>query len=259
MSIRLYDSKLEENGLHIYVFIVEKCSKIGSELYSKPFHFSGHRWKIQAGIKEKHFGVFLRWLVGGELTKGVKCKVNFTLGVLNRNELARFIRRGNLDDKADEFTKSGCGIGWGKLASLEELLDDGNFISDDSVTVELQCRLVETTFENRLPCELTPGDKFLQSSMFTLCNSRWSIMMFPNGPPDKNDVPPQNDHVAVYLHCEDVGLRRYKLEFSFHVRSKLAKQREITYNYFDTCHTTSLESSALCQRKNLRRSQKMEK
>ena len=39
---------------------------------------------------------------------------------------ARSIRRGNLDDKADEFTKSGCGIGWGKLASLEELLDDGN-------------------------------------------------------------------------------------------------------------------------------------
>ena len=236
MSIRLYDSKLEENGLHIYVFIVEKCSKIGSELYSKPFHFSGHRWKIQAGIKEKHFGVFLRWLGGGELTKGVKCKVNFTLGVLNRNEHARSIRRGNLDDKADEFTKSGCGIGWGKLASLEELLDDGNFISDDSATVELQCRLVETTFENRLPCELKPGDKFLQSSMFTLCNSRWSIMMFPHGPPDKNDVSPQNDHVAVYLHCEDVGLRRYKLEFSFHVRSKLAKQREIMYNYFDTCH-----------------------
>ena len=236
MSIRLYDSQLEKDGLHIYVFIVEKCSKLGSELYSKPFHFAGHRWQIQAGIREKHFGVFLRWLGGRELTKGVKCKVNFTLGVLNKNEHARCIRRGNMDDKADEFTKAGCGIGWGKLASLEELLDESNFISDDTVSVELQCRLVETTFENRLPCELKPGDKFLQSPMFSFCNCRWSIMMFPHGPPAKNDVLPQSDHVAVYLHCEDVGLRRYKLVFSFHVRSKLAKQREITYNYFDTCH-----------------------
>ena len=143
--------------------------------------------------------------------------------------------RGNLDDKADKFTKSGCGIGWGKVASLEELLDDGSFISDYSVTVELQCvklrRRLRTDYHASLSLETS-----LQSSMFTLCNSRWSIMMFPHGLPDKNDVPPQNDHVAVYLHCEDVGLRRYKVEFSFHVRSKFAKQREITYNYFDTCH-----------------------
>ena len=238
MSIRLYDSKLEENGLHIYVFIVEKFSSIGSEIYSKPFHFSGHRWKIQAGIKDKHFGLFLRWLGGGELTKGVKCKVNFTLGVLNKKEVARSIRRGNLADKADEFTKSGCGIGWGKLASVEELLNDRDFISDDAVLVELQCCLVETTFENRLPCTFKPGDKFIKSPLFSLCNSRWAIIMFPQGPSSKNDVPPQNDHVAVYLHCEDVGLLRYKVGFSFHARSKLAKQREITYNYFDTCHDT---------------------
>lgn len=238
MSIRLYDSKLEENGLHIYVFILEKFSSIGSEIYSKPFHFAGHRWKLQAGIKEKHFGVFLRWLGGGELTKGVKCKVNFTLGVLNKKEVARSIRRGNLADKADEFTKSGCGIGWGKLASVEGLLNDRNFILDDTVSVELQCCIVETTFENRLPCALKPGDKFIKSSMFSLCNSRWSLMMFPEGPPSKNDVAPQDDHVAVYLHCEDIGLLRYKVGFSFHVRSKLAKQREITYNYFDMCHDT---------------------
>ena len=236
MSIRLYDSKLEVDGLHTYVFIVEKFSSIGSEIYSKPFHFAGHRWKIQVGIKEKHFGAFLRWLGGGELTKGVKCKVNFTLGVQNKKEIARSIRRGNLADKADEFTKSGCGIGWGKLVSMEELLSDKNFVSDDSLLVELQCCLVETTFENRLSNALKPGDKFLKSVMFSLCNSRWSIIMFPQGPPNKNDVPPQNDHVAVYLHCEDVGLLRYKVAFSFHARSKLTKQREITYNFFDTCH-----------------------
>ena len=236
MSIRLYNSKLEGNGLHIYVFIIEKFSSVGSEIYSKPFHFAGHRWKIQAGIKEKHFGLFFRWLGGGELTKGVKCKVNFTLGVLNKKEVARSVRRGSLIEKPDEFTKSGCGIGWGKLASLEELLNDRDFVSDDAVSIELQCRLVETTFENRLPCALKPGDKFLKSSLFSFCNSRWSIIMFPHGLPSKNDVPPQNDHVAVYLLCEDVGLLRHKVEFSFHVRSKLAKQREITYNYFDTCH-----------------------
>ena len=81
MSIRLYDSKLGGEEIHKYVFIVEKFSKLGSELYSKPFHFGGHQWKIQANLKDKrHFGVFLRWLGGGELTKGVKCKLNFTLG-----------------------------------------------------------------------------------------------------------------------------------------------------------------------------------
>ena len=180
---------------------MEKFLSIGSEIYSKPFHFTVHRWKIQVGIKEKHFGAFLRWLGGGELTKGVKCIVNFTLGVQNKKEIARSIRRGNLADKADEFTKSGCGIGWGKLVSMEELLSDKNFVSDDSLLVELQCCLVETTFENRLSDTLKPGDKFLKSVMFSLCNSRWSIIMFPQGPPSKNDVPPQNDHVAVYLHC----------------------------------------------------------
>lgn len=236
MSIRLYDSKLEEDGLRTYVFIVEKFSSIGSEIYSKPFHFAGHRWKIQAGVKEKHLGAFLRWLGGGEHTKGVKCKVNFTLGVLNRGEISKSILRGNMMDKADEFTKSGCGIGWGKLASLEELESDRNFITDDTILVELHCRLDETTFENRFPCAVKPGEKFIKSSMFSFCNSRWCIIMFPHGPPSKNDVPPQNDNVAVYLHCEDVGLLRYKVGFSFHARSRLAKQRQITYNYFDTCH-----------------------
>jgi hypothetical protein len=54
-----------------------------------------------------------------------------------------------LADKDDGFTKSGCGIGWGKLASVEELLNGRDFISDDAVSVELRCCLVETTFENR--------------------------------------------------------------------------------------------------------------
>ena len=129
-----------------------------------------------------------------------------------------------MNDKAGEFIKAGCGIGWGKLASLEELLDESNFISDDTVSVELQCRLVETIFENRLPCELKPGDKFLQSPMFSFCNCRWSIMMFPHGPPAKNNVPRQSDHVAVYLHCEDVGLRRYKLVRVFVPRSEQARK-----------------------------------
>ena len=237
MSIRLYDSKLEENGLHTYVFLVEKFSSVGSEIYSRPFHFGGHRWKIQARVKGKHFGVFLRWLGGGELCKGVKCKLNFTLGVLNKREISRSIRRGNLEEK-DEFAKAGCGIGWGKLASLEELQHGRDFITDDTVSVELQCRLVETSFENRLPSAMKPGDKYIKSPMFSLCHSRWSVIMFPQGPPTKKGVPPQNDHVAVYLHCEDIGLLRYKVGFSFHARSKLAKQRVITYNFFDECHDT---------------------
>jgi hypothetical protein len=35
--------------------------------------------------------MFLRWLGGRELTKAVKCLVNFISGVLNKKELARSI------------------------------------------------------------------------------------------------------------------------------------------------------------------------
>ena len=237
MSIRLYDSKLTERGLHTYVFIVEKFSFLGSEQYSRPFHFGGHRWKLQAGIKEKYFGVFLRWLGGGALVKGVKCKLNFTLAVLNKKEMAKSIRRGNLEEK-DDFAKPGCGVGWGKLAEVEELLRDNSFVNDDSLCVELQCRMVETSFENRLAFNLKPGDKFVKSPKFSLCNSRWSIVLFPQGLPTKKGATAQTDHVAVYLHCEDVGLLRYKVVFSFHSRSKEAKQSEISHNFFDECHET---------------------
>lgn len=180
-TIRLYDSKPEQNGLHLYVFILEKFASVGSEVYSKPFHFGGHRWKIQAGIKDKYFGLFLRWLGGGEFTKGVRCKLNFTLGVLNRENHAKSIKRGDLTAKADEFTKSGCGIGWSKLASLQDILNGRCFIADDTLTVELRCFLVETTFENRFTCDLKPGENFVKSSLFSLCKSHWSILMFPQG------------------------------------------------------------------------------
>lgn len=241
MSIRLYDSNLEEKGLHIYVFILEKFTSLRSEIYSKPFHCDGHRWKLQAGIKEKYyFGVFLRWLGGGELTNGVKCKMQFTLGILNRREPSKSIRRGDLDGKADEFTISGCGIGWGKLATLDQLTKDRGFIIDDSVLVELQCRITETTFQQKLACDLNPGEKFVKSSMFSICNGRWSIIMFPQGLPvnssdsDSIHENPQSDDVAVYLLREDTTLLRYKISFSFHVRSKLAKTHEITYNFYET-------------------------
>ena len=237
MSIRLHDSKLNGEGLHTYVFIVEKFSSLGAELYSKPFHFNGHRWQLQAGIKDKYFGVFLRWLGGGSIVKGVKCKVNFTLGVVNKKELAKSIRRGNLTEE-DAFTKAGCGVGWGKLAVAKRLLNDRDFVNDDSLCVELQCRLAETTFEHKFACALKPGDKFIKSSQFSLCNSRWSIILFPQGLPAKKGAAPQHDHVAAYLHCEDVGLLRYKVVFSFHARSKQAKQREISYNFFDECHAS---------------------
>lgn len=64
------------------------------------------------------------------------------------------------------------------------------------------------------------------------------IMGHVSGPrsSSKKDLPPQNDHVAIYLHCEDVRLLRYKVAFSFHVRSKHAKLGEITYNFHDACH-----------------------
>lgn len=169
--------------------------------------------------------------------KGVKCKVNFTLGVVNKKELAKSIRRGNLTEE-DAFTKAGCGVGWGKLAVAKRLLNDRDFVNDDSLCVELQCRLAETTFEHKFACALKPGDKFIKSSQFSLCNSRWSIILFPQGLPAKKGAAPQHDHVAAYLHCEDVGLLRYKVVFSFHARSKQAKQREISYNFFDECHAS---------------------
>ena len=132
------------------------------------------------------------------------------VGVLNNKDANKSVRRGSLST-VDEFPKPGCGIGWGKLALVYDLLSDNGFVADDSLTVELQCRLVETTFENRIAFALKPGDKYVKSPQFSLCNSRWSLMMFPTGLPTKKGAVPQSDHVAVYLQCEDVTLLRYKV------------------------------------------------
>ena len=233
MALRLHDVAVLEDNIQLSTFVIEEFSDVGESVFSKPFFYAGHRWRLQSCVRGGHFGLFLRWYGGGSLAAKVKCRINFTTGVVNLKDPSKSVRVGSMDE-VDEFTRSGSGIGWSKIVNLNELEgNDAGFLYDNCLFLELRCRLVRTTFEDKLSLKLPPGIHTVSSSRFSLYGTEWSILLFPKGEP-KEGAPSQHEYASVYLKRENPEKIRFKSTYAIYLHG--GKEFKISHNFSDECH-----------------------
>lgn len=233
MALRLHNISVLEANVQLFTFVIEEFSDVGESVFSKPFFFAGHRWRLQGGVRGGYFGIFLRWCGGGSLSAKVKCRINFTVEVVNFKDRSKSVCIGSMDE-VDEFARPGFGVGWSKIVNLNELEEyDAGFLYDNCLFMELKCRLVRTTFEDKLNLKLPPGIHSVSSSRFSIYGTEWSILLFPKGEP-KEGVPPQYDYASVYLKREHPGTVRFKAAYSIYLHG--GKEYKISHHFFDECH-----------------------
>lgn len=219
MALRLHNTRLLDDGICYFNFIFEDFSSVGENVYSRPFFFGGSRWRLQGGVKGGQFGIFLRWLGGGDYTDKVKCKISFSVEIINNRDPSRSVRAGNMTD-GDEFPKVSFGIGWSKLVPVEEIeKPNSGFLDDNNLFVEIKCSMVQIVFEDKLVINVTSRTSHVSSSKFSLYGEEWYLVLYPKGEPKKNSSEnQQQEHAAAYLHREEPGMLRFKATYSIFVR-----------------------------------------
>lgn len=231
MALRLHNTRLLEDNTCCFSFIFEDFPSIGDNAYSKPFFFAGYRWRLQGGIKGGQFGLFLRWLGGGQYTDKIKCKIQFTVEMINHRDPSRSVRAGNMSEE-DEFPKVSFGIGWSKLAAVEEIeKPDSGFLDDNNLFVEIKCSMVQTVFEDKLVINLSSRTSYVSSSRFSLYGDEWYLVLYPKGEP-KNNSCQHPEHAAVYLHREEPAMLRFKATYSIYIRG--GRETQVSHYFIDS-------------------------
>lgn len=245
----MHNTRLLEDHNTCFSFVFEDFPSIGASVYSKPFFFASSKWRLQGGIKGGKFGVFLRWLGGGQHTDKVKSKVRCTVEVINTMDPSKSVIAGNANDE-DEFPKVGFGIGWSSLIRTEDVLKaDSGFLDENNLYVEINCSLVNIVFEDKLVINLSSRTSYVTSSKFSLCGEEWYLVLYPKGEPRGNSD--QNaDFAAAYLHREEPSMLRFKVAYSIYVRG--GREVEITHHFCDTNASTAFGIEKFVRTKDLK-------
>lgn len=236
MALRLHYSKILEHNVQCFTFVIEEFSNVGESVFSKHFTFSGHRWRLQSGVKGGNLGVFLRWFGGGENTRKVKCKISLEVSVLNNADLSKSITVGSLEDE-DEFPRSGFGVGWSKVMPVEDIeKPQSGFLDGNCLFLEVKCRVDHTKFEDKMVVNLAAGNDSTTSSKFSLFGNEWSIVMYPKGENPQASTP-QKDYAAIYLRREKPSVLRFNVTFTVFIPK--VKEVKITHHFHEKeCSTT---------------------
>ncbi|XP_068677758.1 uncharacterized protein [Montipora foliosa] len=249
MALRLHNTRRLDDNTTCFSFIFEDFSSIGASVYSKPFNFAASRWRLQGGIKGGKFGVFLRWLGGGQYNDKVKCKIRCTLEVINNRDPSKSVRAGNAND-VDEFPKVGFGVGWSSLITTEEIqrLDSG-FLDENSLFVEIKCSPVNIVFEDKLVINVSSRTSYVTSSKFSLHGEEWYLVLYPKGEPRDNNEP-NADFAAAYLHREEPSMLRFKATYSIYVRG--GREVQVTHHFCDSNASTAFGIEKFVRSKDLK-------
>lgn len=249
MALRLHNTRILEDDTCCFTFIFEDFPNIGASVYSKPFFFAGSRWRLQGGIKGGQFGVFLRWLGGGQFTDKVKCKIGFSLEVNNNRDPSRSVRAGNIREE-DEFPKVRFGIGWSKLLAMEEIdKPDSGFLDENNLYVEIKCSMVSTIFEDKLVINLSSRTSYVVTSKFSLYGEEWYLVLYPKGEPSNNSGQ-HSEYAAAYLHREEPSVLRFKATYSIYVRG--GREVQVSHHFCDNNATTAFGIEKFVRSKDLK-------
>lgn len=251
MALRLHNTRLVDGGICCFNFIFEEFSSIGEKVYSRPFFFAGSRWRLQGGVKGGQFGVFLRWLGGGQHTDKVKCNIRFSVEVINNRDPSSSVRVGNMTEP-DEFPRVAFGIGWSKLLSVEEIeRPNSGFLDDNSLFLEVKCCMVHFLFEDKLVINLSSRTSYVSSSKFSLFGEEWYLVLYPRGEPKSDNSESQKqEHAAVYLHREEPGVLRFKATYSIFVRG--GRETQVSHHFCNNNASTAFGIEKFARTKDLK-------
>lgn len=251
MALRLHNTRLVDGGICCFNFIFEEFSSIGEKVYSRPFFFAGSRWRLQGGVKGGQFGVFLRWLGGGQHTDKVKCNIRFSVEVINNRDPSSSVRVGNMTEP-DEFPRVAFGIGWSKLLSVEEIeRPNSGFLDDNSLFLEVKCCMVHFLFEDKLVINLSSRTSYVSSSKFSVFGEEWYLVLYPRGEPKSDNSESQKqEHAAVYLHREEPGVLRFKATYSIFVRG--GRETQVSHHFCNNNASTAFGIEKFARTKDLK-------
>ena len=249
MALRLHNTRILEDNTCCFNFIFEDFPNVSQSVYSKPFYFAGCRWRLQGGIKGGQFGVFLRWLGGGQHSDKVKCKIRFSVEMINNKDPSKSVRAGNMSEE-DEFPKVLFGIGWSKLAPVEEIeKPDSGFLDDNNLFVEVKCSMVQSIFEDKLVINLSSRTSYVCTSKFSLYGEEWYLALYPKGEP-KNNAGQHPEHAAVYLHREEPAMLRFKATYSIYLRD--GREVQVSHHFCDNNASTAFGIEKFMRSKDLK-------
>lgn len=252
MTLRLHNTRLLDDGICCFNFIFEEFSSVGENVYSKPFFFAGCGWRLQGGVKGGQLGVFLRWLGGGEYTDNTKCKINFSVEIINNRDPSRSVRAGNMTD-IDEFPKVSFGIGWSKLVPVDEIEKPySGFLDENSLFIEIKCAIVQFVFEDKVVINLSSRTSYVTTSKFSLYGEEWYLVLYPKGEA-KKDSPgggQQQEHAAVYLHRQEPGVLRFKATYSIFVRG--GREIQVSHHFCNSNASTAFGIEKFTRSKDLK-------
>lgn len=248
MALRLHYTKILEHNVQCFTFVIEEFSSAGESLFSKVLSFSGHRWRLQSGIKGGSLGVFLRWYGGGEQNRKVKCKVALEVTAVNTDP-SKSVTVGCLEDE-DEFPNAGFGIGWSKVIPVEDIeKPHSGFLEGNCLFLEVKCRVIHTKFEDKMVVNLASGTEFTSSSKFSLFDNEWSIIMYPKGENPQSSTP-QKDNAAIYLRRENPSALRFDVTFTIYIPK--VKEVKITHHFHEKVCSTTFGVEKFIRSKDLR-------
>ncbi|EDO37689.1 predicted protein [Nematostella vectensis] len=231
MALRLHQTRILDDESHGFTFILEEFLDVGESVFSKPFFFSGHRWRLQSGIKGGQLGVYLRWLGGGDFTQKTKCKIGIMVDVLNNRDPANSIHVGDIEE-VDEFPRSSFGIGWSKVMPVEDIeKPNSGFLDDDCLLIEVKCKIIHTEFEDKMVVNLTPGTDITTSSKFSLFGTEWSLVMYPRGDRRDESKGSKHEYCSIYLKQENPSTLRFKVVYTIFIRQ--GKEVTLTHNFHE--------------------------
>lgn len=148
-----------------------------SNVYTNDFTYGCHKWTAIFSLDDTHFGCFLKLQ---SICDGMKCRVDFSYTLLNREH---FTRNETFTEKTCIYTLNSTQHGRKGFIGLNDLFKRGFAQGTESYLLELELKNIVCTFECyiSLPREVNSryiGEIRLESPYFTYGLSDWNITIF---------------------------------------------------------------------------------
>ena len=208
-----------------YRFLLGNFSKMLYEgACSEPFTFGGHKWELGLALNADYVRVYLSLDKAQMYPAGVQVALQFNLSLVNFLAPLKSLNISARDGAV--FSKNGQCWGCQRFFKLSDVLNEPGFIRNDCLSLELECTIVSTMFQDILT--LNPLDDYhdsnakldkldllcsresYHSSKFYMGGTYWQLRLFPNGD-DEN----ARGKVSMFIKNEDKTDRRYMLECQF--------------------------------------------
>ena len=167
-----------------FAFRLDHYSNLTKHQMTRSFNFGGSYWKFQVSRNEEYLGMYLRWYGTArpfnKHTNKCSCTASTRFSVINHFFPDTSISEGP-SKSADTYHKLGGGIGYSKVVLLHELEKSPGYLLNDTLYLQLYLSIIQTTFHNKISCDLQPGLDFVEGLRFPFYGTTWYVILYPDG------------------------------------------------------------------------------